>query len=55
MPSAMIPRTPEYFPKMKVRGAARKRKAPWQLLSGAARRAAESIEEFNKIMSEWSK
>ena len=39
------PRTPEYFPKMKVRGARRKRLAPFQRMTGAFKRLSVSMGE----------
>ena len=38
------PRTPQYFPKMKVRGARRRRLAPW-------RRAYRAFDGFNASLA----
>lgn len=50
------PRTPRYFPAMKVRGARRNRLAPFQRLAGsfdrmsdAAKRVGESMRELAKV------
>lgn len=51
------PRNPRYFPKMKVRGARRRRMAPFQRtlrafdsLFEVGQRAARSILEFDKAL-----
>jgi len=51
------PRTPEFFPRMKVRGARRRRLAPYQRMSGqfsrlgsAAREALTAMETFSKSL-----
>lgn len=50
MSSGQKPRNPYYFPKMKVRGARRKRLAVWQLLAGAADSAGEAFRKFTEVM-----
>lgn len=40
MSSGQTPRTPRYFPNMKVRGKRRRGLAPWQLIYGAFERLA---------------
>lgn len=40
------PRTPRYFPRMKVRGARRRQKAPFQRILGAVDRAGIALEAF---------
>lgn len=42
MSSGQTPRTPRYFPRMKVRGARRRGLAPWQLMYGAFERLAHN-------------
>lgn len=37
------PRTPQYFPRMKVRGARRRQLAPWQRTAGAIERMGEAL------------
>lgn len=51
------PRTPEFFPRMKVRGARRRRLAPYQRMRGqfsrlgfTAREALTAMETFSKIL-----
>lgn len=39
------PRTPEFFPRMKVRGARRRRLAPWQRAAGSMRRFGWVLQE----------
>lgn len=58
MSSGQNPRTPRYFPKMKVRGASRKRRAMWDetlrgfdLLGVASQKAANSLQEWTLRMS----
>ena len=53
------PRTPEFFPRMKVRGARRRRLAPFQRVAGAFRRMGvqmvstrDAMEAFSKILKE---
>lgn len=41
-----LPRTPEFFPKMKVRGSRRRAIAPWQRFAGAIGIAKTSLDEF---------
>jgi hypothetical protein len=55
------PRTPEYFPRMKVRGARRRRLAPYQAMNGslrrlavAARSAAVSLTAYSISLNEQS-
>lgn len=51
------PRTPEFFPRMKVRGARRRRLAPYQRFAGqlyrlgaSARDALTAMETFSKTL-----
>ena len=53
------PRTPQYFPKMKVRGARRRRLAPWQRayraldgLNVSAANAAISMRVLGEMMKD---
>ena len=53
------PRTPQYFPKMKVRGARRRRLAPWQRVCRAldgfkvsAANAAISMRVLGEMMKD---
>lgn len=59
MSSGQTPRTPRYFPRMKVRGARRKRMAPFQRTAGAFDSLAVVTEEaakaLNKFVGIWNK
>lgn len=59
MSSGQTPRNPRYFPRMKVRGARRKRLAVFQRAAGAfdglnivARDAAVNLDHFGKVARE---
>lgn len=44
-------RTPQYFPHMKIRGARRRRIAPFQRLAGSFDRLANSFVIFNEVIA----
>lgn len=41
------PRTPRYFPRIKVRGARRRRRAPFERLSGSVDRLTAAFARFS--------
>lgn len=59
MSSGQKPRNPRHFPKMKVRGIRRKRRAPIQLMVGAFDRlgvvAENTARHLEKFTREWNK
>lgn len=49
------PRTPEFFPRMKVRGARRRRLAPYQRLTGQLHRLGTAARDALTLMETFSK
>jgi hypothetical protein len=45
------PRTPQYFPRMKVRGAHRRRIASFQRLAGSFDRLADAFVAFSAVVA----
>lgn len=53
------PRTPRYWPRMKVRGARRKRQAHWEYVTGLfdrlyEPRSAEALAEMQHVFAEFA-
>lgn len=58
MSSGQHPRTPRHFPRMKVRGARRRRDAPWQMIARqydlfgeACIRVGEQVMRVGRVVS----
>lgn len=59
MSSGQKPRTPRYFPRMKVRGARRRRQAHWDYVTGLFERlyeprSAEALAEMQHAFAEFA-